>query len=475
MNKLTKIVATVSDKTATKELLQEMIDAGMNAVRLNTAHQTTAESLKVIKMIREVDETIPVMLDTKGPEVRTSALGEPVKVVENELIRICSNAETPCAEGVISVNFCRFGKEVPVDSTIMIDDGDVSLTVIKKENEELICRVNNSGTIGLRKSVNVPGVAIDVPGLSNKDIDFIQFAAENDVDFIAHSFVRNQDDVIVIRKLLDSRNSRCKIIAKIENQEGVDNIDSILDHVFGIMIARGDLGIEIPQARIPHIQKHLIQKAVIKRKAVIVATQMLHTMIKNPRPTRAEVSDVANAIYDGTDAVMLSGETAYGNYPIEAIKTMAEIAAEVDSVKPPMRNIPKCVVISPVAAHLTRSAVKASSQLNASAIIADSKSGRTIRALAAYRPNKPVFAFCYDKITMRQIGLCHGVSAYYMPPRDNTDQFLIASIKQLTDEKQFSKEDLVVILAGNYGSDSGASFIEICPAKQFLKRGITDK
>ena len=468
MNKLTKIVATISDKTATPQFLQEMIKLGMNAIRLNTAHQTTQEALKIIKMVREIDETIPVMIDTKGPEVRTTVSDKPIEVSTNDKIDVIGEPNTKSVIGTLSVNYVRFCSEVPIGSSIMIDDGDVELEVVGKTGEKLNCLVKNDGSIGSRKSINVPGVAIDVPGLSEKDIKFIQFAADNDVDFIAHSFVRNQDDVIVIRRLLDSKNSQCKIIAKIENQEGVDNIDSILNNVFGIMIARGDLGIEIPGYKIPHIQKDLIKQCINKRKAVIVATQMLHTMINNPRPTRAEVSDVANAVYDGTDAIMLSGETAYGNYPLEALKTMAEIATEVDSVKPSMCKIAKGVVSSPIAAHLIRSAVKASASLNAKAIVADSKSGRTIRALSAYRPNKPIFALCYDKVTMRQINLCHGVVATYMPPRQNTDEFVSEALILLKDRFKLNNEDLVVVIAGNFGSENGASFIEISEIKSLI-------
>lgn len=469
MKRLTKIVATLSCKNATHQSIQTLLQAGMDAVRLNTAHMSLEEGKKMVDLIREVSPFTPIIIDTKGPEVRTTVADAPIPVSQGSSIELQADPRAPSTPDCLSVSYEGFTEEVPVGSEILIDDGDVSLTVVSKQHRRLQCTVNNDGIIGSRKSVNVPSVAIQVPSLSDKDLDFIQFSAQNNIDFIAHSFVRNQEDVIVIQKLIEARHSHCQIIAKIENQEGVDNIDSILEHVYGIMVARGDLGIEIPPARIPHIQKTLIQKAMQKRRAVIVATQMLHSMIQNPRPTRAEVSDVANAIYDGADAVMLSGETANGKYPIEAIRTMAEIAREANSVIPPMRHLAREIIAGPIASHLTHLAVEASADLHPAAIIADSKSGRTIRALAAYRPATPIYAFCYDPSTLKQVALFHGVQPIFTPQRDDAREFMTEAITQLVQSKAIRKEDIVVILAGNFGSDEGASFVEICEAQKRLQ------
>ena len=331
------------------------------------------------------------------------------------------------------------------------------------------CEVSNNGVINGRKSVNIPSVHVKLPTLSEKDIDFIHFAIDQHLDFIAHSFVRNKEDVYAVQKILDSRDSDIKIIAKIENQDGVDNIDEILDHVYGIMIARGDLGVEIPQERIPVIQKMIINKCIARRKPVITATQMLHSMIHNPRPTRAEISDVANAVYDGTDAIMLSGETAYGDYAVEAVETMANIAHEIESATPPMKETPFLIINNEISAFLARAAVNASIELNTKAIIADTNKGRTIRALAAYRGNKIIFAQCYDKRVMRELTLSYGVVTNYTHMENTTEAFLFDALNELQKKHNLKKTDRVVVLAGNFGLSHGPSFIEVSTAENLRK------
>ena len=283
----------------------------------------------------------------------------------------------------------------------------------------------------------------------------------NDIDFIAHSFVRNKEDVLEIQKLLDAQKSNIKIIAKIENQQGVDNIDEILDHVYGVMVARGDLAIEIPYEKIPGIQRMLINKCIERRKSVIIATQMLHSMIDNPRPTRAEVNDVASAVYSNTDAIMLSGETASGNYPIEAVCTMAKIAIEVEKTKEPFNNIPTVAINNPTTAYLCKAAVKGAIRLDAKAIIADSTSGRTLRALAAYRGSKPIFAQCYSKRTVREMALSYGVIPDFMEQKETSHEFLLEALTSLINKQTFDKDDLIVVAAGNFGRSMGVSYIEI--------------
>jgi pyruvate kinase len=357
-------------------------------------------------------------------------------------------------------------KDVPMGSSILIDDGYIALAVMEKNDEYLICHVENDGIINARKSINIPSVHVTLPALSEKDKGFIKFAADNELDFIAHSFVRNKDDVIAVQKILDEKQSPIKIIAKIENSQGVENIDEILEHAYGIMIARGDLAVEIPTEQIPLIQKKIVKICVEKRKPVIVATQMLHSMIGSPRPTRAEVSDVANACLDHTDALMLSGETANGKYPEMAVRTMANIAMEVESKRSSFINAPYSSD-DKITDYLAKAAVKASIRLNANGIVADSLTGRSILALAAYRCDSPIYAQVYEKHVMRQLSLSFGVFADYIPLDVTTAASLKPSIIKLLDRKLIKPEDLIIVLAGSFGVKQGASYIEISTVLNF--------
>ena len=324
--------------------------------------------------------------------------------------------------------------------------------------------------MGSRKSVNVPGVRINLPSLTEKDRNNILYAIEKDIDFIAHSFVRNRQDVLDIRGILDAHNSDIRIIAKIENQEGVDNIDEILEVADGVMVARGDLGIEVPQERIPGIQRMLIRKCILAKKPVIVATQMLHTMINNPCPTRAEVTDIANAIYYRTDALMLSGETAYGKYPVEAVKTMTKIAAqaEKDKLEENDIRIPLDENSNDVTAFLAKQAVKATTKLKIRAIITDSYQGRTARNLAAFRGKYPVLAICYKEKTMRHLALSYGVEAIYMPELANGQEYYFAALRRLLKEGRLHPTDMVGYLSsGKAGTQT--SFLEINVVEDALK------
>ncbi|MBF0376985.1 MAG: pyruvate kinase [Desulfamplus sp.] len=490
MIKKTKIVATISDKNCEPEFLKQLHDAGMDVVRLNTAHQTHAEALKVVENIRKVSDKIAILLDTKGPEIRTCPMDNPITVNYGDVIHIKGLANFNDAlksdfpeNNLVYVSYPDFVRDVPVGSSILIDDGSLALTVISKNSSQtdhkeqhsscnsqdyLICRVENDGIIYGRKSVNIPSVHVTLPALSEKDKGFIEFAADQDIDFIAHSFVRNRDDVLAVQEILDRRNSRVKIIAKIENSEGVENLEQILDHVYGIMIARGDLAVEIPAEKIPLVQKRIIKTCIEKRKPVIVATQMLHSMIKSPRPTRAEVSDVANACFDFADALMLSGETANGNYPIESVKIMAKIAAEAESGRETFLDVPY-MHHNKVVAYLAKAAVKASMRLNTRAIIADSMSGDTIRAIAAYRGDNPIYAQIYDKRVMRELALSYGVQADYVDAENDSSELLRKSIAGLVKRKRFSPESLITVLAGHFGAKHGASYIEISSAGSIME------
>ncbi len=472
MKKYTKIVASISDRRCDVDFIAKLYDAGMNVVRLNTAHADRAGIENIIDNVRTVSNKIGILMDTKGPEVRTTACSEPIPYKIGDKVKIVGDPFLETTRDCIAVSYPNFVKDVHVGGDVLIDDGDLALKVMEEHDGTLFCEVQNEATLGSRKSVNVPGVRINLPSLTDKDRANILFAIEKDIDFIAHSFVRNKQDVLDIQAILDEHNSDIKIIAKIENQEGVDNIDEILEVAYGIMVARGDLGIEVPQEKIPGIQRTLIRKCVLAKKPVIVATQMLHTMINNPRPTRAEVTDIANAIYYRTDALMLSGETAYGKYPVEAVKTMAKIAeqAEKDKLEENDIRIPLALESDDVTAFLAKQAVKATSRLNIRAIITDSYTGRTARYLAAFRGKYPVLAMCYRDKTMRLLSLSYGVLPIYLEEKVNAQAYFFSALDLLLKEGRLAESDMVAYLSGSFGEGGGTSFLEINKVKTVLAR-----
>ncbi|MEH0020072.1 MAG: pyruvate kinase [Desulfobacter sp.] len=467
----TKIVATVSNLNCSPEFIQGLYDAGANVVRLNTAHMTHDDALEVIENTRKVSDKIGILLDTKGPEIRTCDAEAPLTVKHGDYVRIKGAPGEVSKDDVICVSYAHFVNDVPVGSSVLVDDGYIALAVMKKDEEYLICHVENDGVIHPRKSINIPSVHVKLPALSEKDKGFIEFAADNDLDFIAHSFVRNQDDVIAVQKILDKKNSPIKVIAKIENAQGVKYLYEILEHAYGVMVARGDLAVEIPTEQIPLIQKQIVRTCVEMRRPVIVATQMLHSMIDSPRPTRAEVSDVANACLDHADALMLSGETANGKYPEMAVRTMAKIAEEVEEKRSSFIDVPYSLE-NKVTAYLAKAAVKAALRLNTKGIVADSMTGKSILALTAYRGDNPIFAQVYDRRVMRQLSLSFGVFADYIPANlsNTTNEPLKESICRLIDEKKFEDENLIIVLAGSFGPVHGASFIEISTAGSFKEK-----
>lgn len=470
IQKKTKIVATISDRNCEVSFLKQLYEAGMNVVRMNTAHQNTEGSLKVINNVRQVSDRIALMIDTKGPEVRTNPTEKGLEVKTGDRVYVKGAPGTKSYENVICLSYEDIVDEVPLGSRLLIDDGDIELLVRSKEGDQLVCEARNPGIILGRKSVNIPGIDVKLPALSEKDRVAIQLAIDEDIDFIAHSFVRNKEDLLQIQEILDRHNSRVKIIAKIENQSGVDNIDEILDHSYGIMVARGDLAIEMPYSKIPGIQKMLINKCIEKRKPVIIATQMLHSMIYSPRPTRAEVSDIANAIYSQTDAIMLSGETAYGKYPAESLKTMSVVACEVEKTKEPFNDIPIEVAKNEVSAFLIKTAVQAAVDLPARAILADTETGLTILRLSAYRGNRMIWAKCYDRRVVRELALTYGANANYMDPVKNSYEFVERAVNSLLEDGSAKKDSRLVIIAGNFGHSTGASYIEIGSVNDLLTK-----
>ena len=468
IKKQTKIVATISDLNCAPEFIRGLHDAGMDVARLNTAFQSPNEADKVVANIRSVSDRIAILLDTKGPEVRTTSLEEKIVLNKGDLIKIKGGKpDSQSTRETLFVNYPHFVKEVPREAKIMIDDGEIELTVARKSKDYLVVKAENGGEIKSHKSVNVPGVKLNLPSLSEKDKKFIKWAIDQDIDFIAHSFVRNKEDVLAIQRVLDASHSRIKIIAKIENQAGVDNIDEILDYAHGVMVARGDLGVEIPAEQVPLIQKYLIKKCIMRQKPIITATQMLQSMINNPRPTRAEVSDVANAVLDGTDALMLSAETSYGKHPLLAVKMMAKIAKNTEANRPQnFETIPESS--DNINDFLAKAAVYATQELPIKEIIISAATDYSAETISAYRCATPVFFKSYDKRQIRELALSYGVHAHYFEKKHFNDQLINKVLKQLVGKGKLGKNDLIIYLSGDIKKNKTANALEICEVGKYV-------
>lgn len=470
--KKTKIVCSISDRRCEVDFLRKLFFAGMNVVRMNTAHATTDGIRTIIRNTREVSPHLALLIDTKGPEVRTTNVEQPITYKKGDVVKIFGRPEMDTTHDIINVSYTDFTKCVGKGAHILFDDGLLDMLVMEQVGPMLVAQVQNDGVLGAHKSVNVPGVHIDLPALTEKDKKNINLAIDEDIDFIAHSFVRSADDVMAVQKMLDERGSDIKIISKIENQEGVDNIDEIIDASYGIMIARGDLGIEVPLEQIPGIQRTIMHKCEQKKKPVIVATQMLHTMIDNPRPTRAEVTDIANAIYSRTDALMLSGETASGKYPLEAVQTMAAIAeqAEQDRMNSDDFDIPLSSTCSQ-REFLAHTAIESTRKLGVAGIIAASESGQTARDIAAFRGPTPVLAICYNnEKTMRWLNLSYGVIPIYQKKHLSSLFLFVAALRMLLQKGYIKKEDKIAYLGGSIGGRGGATFLEINRVSQVFDK-----
>ena len=462
--KQTKIVCSISDRRCDVDFIRGLFNAGMNVVRMNTAHATPDGIRSIIRNTRAVSPHIGILIDTKGPEVRTTDVESPIEYKTGDVVRIFGRPEMNTTHDIINVSFPDFAKDVKVGDIILFDDGAIGMKVMGIEGPAVYVEVQNDGVLGAHKSVNVPGEHIDLPALTEKDKRNINLAIEEDIDFIAHSFVRSADDVHAVQKILDERHSDIKIISKIENQEGVDNIDEIINASYGIMVARGDLGFEVPVEKIPGIQRMIIRKCVERHKPVIVATQMLHTMITNPRPTRAEVTDIANAIYSNTDALMLSGETASGKYPLEAVKTMAAVAEQAEND----RNSFDAMYNVPLNEHcsqrefLSHSAIESTRLLGIEGIITASKSGYTARCLATYRGPKPILAICYNDKLQRWLNLSYGIIAVRQKEKASSGEIFNAALRMLRQKGYVTNEDKVAYLSGALDSlGDGTTLLEL--------------
>lgn len=451
--KRTKIVCTLGPATDSKELIRELILNGMNVARLNFSHGDHAEQATRIQMIKEVRKElgipVAILLDTKGPEIRTGELKDGKVELEKDDVVILTGESIIGDKKRLSISYPNLPSELAAGNLILIDDGLIQLKVMSVDGPDIKCQVMNGGELGGRKSINIPGVNIELPALTDKDRQDVVFGIEQKMDFIAASFVRKPEDVLEIRKVLEQNGGELlDIIAKIENREGVEKIDRILDVCDGVMVARGDLGVEIPAEEVPLVQKSLIRKCNLLGKPVITATQMLDSMMRNPRPTRAEVGDVANAVFDGTDAVMLSGETAAGCYPIEAVKTMYNIVVQSENSeeyanrkKPEHGELTITNSVSEGACQIVR-------QLDAKSIIAATSSGRTARMISKYRPDCMVLAVTDKVTTVRRLTLAWGVNAIYIPTFEGTDKMITDSVKQAVALNYVNFGDIIVVAAG---------------------------
>ena len=454
--KKTKIVCTMGPNTDNREIMKELALNGMDVARFNFSHGDHAEHrhrLEILESVRE-ELGIPIasLLDTKGPEIRTGKLkdGKKVTLKEGDLYTLTTE-EIVGDETRGYINYAGLAEDVKPGDRILIDDGLIELHVREVNGTDIVCRIENGGELGEKKGVNVPGVRVKLPALTDKDKEDIRFGVDAGFDFVAASFVRNADAIREIREILDEKGSAIQIIAKIENEEGIENIDSIIEASDGIMVARGDMGVEIPAEKVPHIQKMIIRKCNLACKVVITATQMLDSMIRNPRPTRAEVSDVANAVYEGTDAVMLSGETAMGSYPIEAVRMMSQIAEESEKYLDYMfyqRRKVSAENLRNISNTVCYSSVATASDLEAPVIVAPSVSGFTTRMLSKWRPKALIAGLSPSMTAVRQMQLYWGVKPFHAKRAESTDALLFASVELLKEKGIVKEGEIVVATAG---------------------------
>ncbi|MGI5997643.1 MAG: pyruvate kinase [Lutispora sp.] len=451
----TKIVCTIGPASESVEMLEKLITAGMNVARLNFSHGTHEEHKQRIDNIKKarqkLNKPVAIMLDTKGPEVRLGKFKTGSAELKSGDSFTLTIREIEGDNTIVSISYKNLPKEVSTGSRILIADGLIELKVLDKNETDVFCQVVNGGTVTDRKNVNIPGATSKLPAVTQRDIEDINFGINNDIDFIAASFIRKASDIYEIRRILEQRKAdHIQIIAKIENQQGVDNCEEILRVADGLMVARGDLGVEIPTKDIPLVQKHLIAMANSLGKPVITATQMMESMIRNPRPTRAEVTDIANAIFDGTDAVMLSGETAVGKYPCDTVSTMAAVAERTEMALDYRKKLIKTDGRETITVTnaISYASCAAAMDLGASAIITPTQSGSTARMVSKYRPKAPIIAATPDDRVARKLTLSFGVTPIIVGTTESTDEMIQHSVNKALESELIENGDLVVITAG---------------------------
>jgi len=449
----TKIICTIGPSSNTKEMIEKMHEKGMDIARLNFSHGTHEEHLKIINIIKEINETleipIGIMLDTKGPEIRIGKFKEPIILKDNDKIIITTEEIEWCDDKCIQISYQNISKIVENGSLIYIADGTVELRVDSIKDTKIECTVSIGGEVNTRKNVNIPGSIVDLPAISEQDIDDIEFGIKHGIDFIAQSFVKTPQDILEVRKILANHNAdHIHIIAKIESFQALDLLDEIIDISDGIMVARGDLGVQIPIENIPSVQKIIIHKCNIKGKPVITATQMLESMTKNPRPTRAEATDVANAIIDGSDAVMLSGETASGKHPLRAIDIMDKISRKTEKTLKTIKIFDDTNYKPTITDSISRSVCHISSDLQAAAIITCTSTGHTARQISRHKPLTPIIAVTPNEKEFRKLILVWGVRPVLIPYPENTDELINTTLAIIKSKGLVQEFDLVVITAG---------------------------
>ena len=474
----TKIICTLGPSTDQEGVLRELVANGMNVARFNFSHGSHEEHLgrfEKLKAIREeLGKSVAALLDTKGPEIRLKDFKNGTEMLEAGQTFTLTTREVEGTKEICSITYKDLPQDVQPGGTIMLDDGLIKLQIVTVNDTDIVCKVLNNGKIKNKKGVNVPGVHLSMPYMSQRDRDDIIFGAQQGFDFIAASFVRTAQDVYDIRNLLNEYDSDIRIIAKIENREGVNNIDSILAAADAVMVARGDLGVEIDFTELPGIQKNIIERSFSFGKPIVTATQMLDSMIVNPRPTRAEISDVANAIYDGTSAIMLSGETAAGAYPVDALKTMSAIAERTEQENharfvPLAENTGK-ISVSDATAH---AACLTAKDVNAAAIVTVSESGNTARLLSKYRPKQPIIACVMDEQVQRQLSLSWGITSLLMGPAHSTDELIEMSTALAEKNGYLHNGELAVVTAGvPVGVSGTTNMIKIHMVGNCLATGV---
>lgn len=474
----TKIVCTIGPASDAPEVMREMITAGMDVARLNFSHGTHQQHLERIRRLRQVAEEVgkdlAIMLDTKGPEIRTGYFQGGKALLVNGSRVVLTTREVEGDAGCFSVTYRGLPKAVRPGNTILLDDGRITLKVVEVGEEEVTCEVVVGGELKDQKGVNLPGVLVDLPSLTDKDIADINFGIDHGVDFIAASFIRRAADVIAIRRVLEARDAHIQIISKIESEEGINNLSEIIRVSDGLMVARGDMGVEVSPEEVPLIQKMIIARCNRVGKPVITATQMLESMINSPRPTRAEASDVANAIFDGTDAVMLSGESAAGRYPVEAVRMMASIAERTEQALDYEQRLQKQTATMPhtITDAISHATCTIAHDLGVAAIITATKSGFTARMVSKYRPKAPVVAVTPGPEVCRKLAVVWGVQPLLAPAYSNTDEMMKAAVDASLERGFIKSGDLVVITAGVPVNVPGTTnLIKVHVVGQVLARG----
>lgn len=474
----TKIICTIGPACEAVETLQAMMKAGMNVARLNFSHGTHEEHALRINNLRQAmmlnGKPLAIMLDTKGPEIRTGILEGGSAILESGQQFILTTRDIVGNNREVSISYDKLPQEIEIGTTILLSDGLINLLVEDIKDGDIVCRVINGGKLGNKKGVNVPGVRINMPFLSEKDIEDINFGIDQKVDYIAASFVRSPEDILEIRRILEQRNADIGIIAKIESQSGVDNLTDIIKVADGVMVARGDLGVEIPAEEVPLVQKKIIEQCNYAGKMVIIATQMLESMINNPRPTRAEVSDVANAIFDGADAIMLSGESAAGKYPVEVVQTMAKIAKRAEEALPYAEILRKKRLsrTQSVTDAISYATCATAENLGAAAIITATRTGLTSKMVAKYRPEAKIIAATPDINILNKLALVWGVYPVLINETVGTDDLFEEAIKRSLEQGYINYGDLLVLTAGTPSLSGGTNLIKVHVLGDVLVEGM---